>query len=113
MPTHIRFNINMPVLTSKKQFKRSHVTTGETKKPKIQNLSEGPETFVFLVFLGFFWFSNRNPKNHMFFLDLGGNQKTQVFFLFSCSVSGEQPKNPVFFWISVGKPKKHHVFFFF
>ena len=28
--------INMPVLTSKKQFTRSHVTTGETKKTKIR-----------------------------------------------------------------------------
>ena len=40
----------MPVLTSKKQFKRSSVTTGETKRTKIQNLSEGPETFGFFGF---------------------------------------------------------------
>ena len=69
VPNHIRFNINMPVLTSKKQFKRSHVTTGETKKTKIQK-SKIPKLLDFLVFLGFFlffWFSNRNPKYHMFF----------------------------------------------
>ena len=61
VPTHVRFNINMPVLTSKKHFKRPHVTTGETKKTKIQNLSEGPET------VGFFGFPTEIQKNHMFF----------------------------------------------
>ena len=98
VPTHIRFNINMPVLTSKKQFKRSHVTTGETKKPKI--FLRGPKLLDFLVFLRVFWFSNRNPKNHM-------------FFLFSCSVSGEKTKNPVLFWDFCWKTKKHHMFFDF
>ena len=50
---------------------------------KIQNLSEGPETFGFLVFLGFLWFSSRNPKKNMFFLILGGKpKKHRVFFGF-------------------------------
>ena len=69
VPTHVRFSMNMPVLTSKKHFKRPHVTTGKpkTKNPKIQNLSAGPETFGFLDFSRVFLFSNRNPKIHMNF----------------------------------------------
>ena len=43
------------------------VPSAETKEPKNQNLSAGPETFGFFGFPRFFWFSNRNPKNHMFF----------------------------------------------
>ena len=95
------------------------VPSAETKKPKIQNLSERPETFGFFGFPMVFWFSNRNPKkSHVFFWILGGKPKKHRFFLFSCSVSGEKPKNPCvfldfcwkpntmcFFWISVGKQK--------
>ena len=90
-------------------------------KPKNQNLSEGPETFGFFgfprVFLGF---PTEIPKNHMVFLNLGGNRKKSTgCFWFSCSVSGEKPKktlcfldfcwrtkNTIFFWISVWKPRK-------
>ena len=79
VPTHVRFNMNMPVLTSKKHFKRPHVTTGETKKTKIQNLSPVPETFRFVV-PRFFWFSNRNPKIHMIVLILGGKPKNPGIF---------------------------------
>ena len=53
VPTHVRFSINMPVLTSKKHIKRPYDTTAETNKnknPKIQNLSEGLETFEFFGF---------------------------------------------------------------
>ena len=32
------------------------------KNPKIQNLSEGPETFGFFGFPTVIWFSYRNPK---------------------------------------------------
>ena len=84
VPNHIRFNINMPVLTSKKQFKRSHVTTGETKKTKIQK-SKIPKLLDFLVFLGFFLFFlvfQQKPKISHVFLILGGNPKKQVFLLF-------------------------------
>ena len=83
----------------------------KNKNPKIQNLSEGPETFGFFGFPRVFLFSNRNPKNHVVFLDFKWkNQKKHRVFWFSCSVFGEKPKNPCFLdfcW----KTKKHHVLF--
>ena len=100
----------MPVPTNKKQLKRAHVTTGETKNQKSK--LRGPKLSVFLVFLRFFWFSNRNPKNHMFFLDFRWKtKKNTVLFWFSCSVSGEKPKKPCVFLDFCWKTKKHHVFF--
>ena len=49
VPTHVRFNTNMPVLTSKKHFYLLETTLydGGNQKTKIQNLSEGPATFWF------------------------------------------------------------------
>ena len=58
--TQVRFKINLPVLNSKKHLERPCDTTTETKKPKIQSLCEGPETFGFFGFpRGFlvFWVS--------------------------------------------------------
>ena len=77
----------------------------QNQKSKIQNLSEGPETFVFLVFLGF-WFSNRNQKKHRVVLVFHQRPnkkitKNPVLFGFPPKIQ----KNHVFFWISVGKPK--------
>ena len=65
------------------------VSAEGTTKPKIQNLSEGPETF------GFFGF----PRVFCFLTEI---QKKTVFFL----VFHLKSKNHVSFWISVGKPKK-------
>ena len=110
----------MPVLTSKKQFKRSHVTTGKPKKQKSKTLLRGPKLLDFLVFLGFFLvFQQKSKKIAWSFGILGGKPKNTGFFWFSCSPFCEKPKNPVFvldfcwktkktpcvFWISVRKPK--------
>ena len=66
VPTHIRFNINMPVPTNKKQLKRAHVTTGETKNQKSK--LRGPKLSDFLVFLRFFLvFQQKSKKSHGFF----------------------------------------------
>ena len=84
------------------------------QKQKSKIFLRGPKLLDFLVFLGFFWFSNRNPKNHMFFLTLGGNPKNTSCFWFSCSVSGEKPKKTLCFldfcW-KTKNTKNHHVFF--
>ena len=93
----------------------------EPKNPKIQNLFEGPETVGFFGFPRAFWFSYRNPKTTIvFFFGFPTEiQKNQGFFGFSPETYpknkktqgflGFPPKiqkNPVNFWISVGKPKK-------
>ena len=67
VPTHVRFSMNMPVLTSKKHFKRPHVTTGKPKTKNPKTFLRGPKLLDFWIFLGFFLFSNRNPKIHMIF----------------------------------------------
>ena len=73
----------MPVLTSKKQFKRSHVTTGETNNPKIQNLSAGPETFGFFGFPRvFLFFQQKSKKSYVFFDFRSKTKKHRVFFYF-------------------------------
>ena len=84
------------------------------KKTKIQNLSEGPETFGFFGFPRFFGFENRNPQNHLFFLILGGKPKQHRFFLvFLFGLWWKTKKTLCFFWISVGKPKNTMCFFGF
>ena len=82
------------------------------KNPKIQNLSEGLETFGFCGFPSFFLAFQQESKNHMGFWILSGKPKnTRLFLLFVRSLVKKQ-KNPVCFWISVGK-QKHLVFFGF
>ena len=81
------------------------------REPKIQNLSEGPETFGFFCFHRVFWFSNRNPKTHCVFGFPTEIKKTHGFLFFTRNLTKKQkkhvksPKNNVFFWISVGKQK--------
>ena len=90
------------------------VPSAETKKPKIQSLSGGgPKLLEFVVFLGFFWFSNRHPKKNMFFVIFKWKTKKPlgVFGCF-CSASGDKPKNLCFLDFCC-KTKKHCVFFGF
>ena len=80
-------------------------------KPKNQNLSEGPETFGFFgfprVFLGF---PTEIPKNHMVFLNLGGNRKkTQGVFGFLVRSLVKNQKNLLFFSFFL-KNQKHNLF---
>ena len=50
----------------------------------------------------------------MVFLDFcWKTKKTQGFFGFSAGFLAKNQKNLVFFWIFVGKPKKHKVFLVF
>ena len=97
--------------------------TTKPKIQKIQNPSEGPETFGFFGFPRvFFGFPTKiNKKNTWCFLVFQQkSKKTQGFWGFSpeteqenqkkhCVFFGFPPKiqkNHVIFWISVGKPKK-------
>ena len=114
VPTHIRFKLICLYPQARNSSRDHTLRRGKPKKTKIQKsktILRGPKLLDFLVFLGFFGFSNRNPKNHMLFLILGGKPKKHRVFWFSCSVSGE--KNPVLFGISVGKPKNTMCFFGF
>ena len=100
--------------------KKTLGTAEGTTKPKIQNLSEGPETFGFLVFLACFGFPTEIQKNTWCFLVFQHkSKKKHRFFGFSPETEQENQKEPgvflvfhlkskknhVIFWISVGKPK--------
>ena len=94
------------------------LTLSEPKIQKSKTLLRGPKLLDFLVVLGFFWFSNRNPKKHMVFFVFPteiqkhrvfcfspeteqANQKNLCFFGFPPKIQ----KSHVIFWISVGKQK--------
>ena len=98
VPTHARFHINMPVLTSKKHSKTPYGTTTETKKKqknKIQNLSEGPKTFGLFGVPSVFWF---RLNETIAFLDFWWKTtKTRVFWFFGW-VSSENTKQTLCFF---------------
>ena len=116
--TQVRFEINLPVLNSKKHLERPCDTTTETKKPKIQKSKafvKGPKLLDFLVFLGFFWFFGFRPKETMvFFGFLLENQKNTRFFLaFLLGFWRKTKKTLCFFGFLLENQKKHKVFLVF
>ena len=101
--THVRFNINMPVLTSQTHLKRPYDTTTETKKTIIQNLCEGPETFFWLSYV-FLLFGFRLNETIVVFLNFWWKTIKHCFFVFSAGSLVKTPKT-LCCLISVGKQK--------
>ena len=73
------------------------ITRYDGGNQKSKTFLRGPKLLDLLVFLGFFWFSNRNPKTHMVFFDFRWKtKKTQSFFgfLLENQKTLGKPKNP-------------------
>ena len=81
----------------------------QNQKSKIQNLSEGPQTFRFFGFPRVFLvFHQKSQKKHMVFFGFPTEiQKTQGVFAFSPETE-QKNKQTVFFWFPF-KIKKHYV----
>ena len=78
VPTHIRFNIDVPVLTNSqaRNSSRGHTLRGgKPKTPKSQKSKtflRGPKLLNFWVFLGFLVFQQTSEKSHGVFWTFSG-----------------------------------------
>ena len=108
--TEIKNKTKIKVKTKTKTSKYNYVLRAalrlrELKIQKSKTLLRGPKLLVFLVFLvflGLFWFSNRNQtKTHGVFWFSNRNPKNhRVFLVFHQRPNKKTKKKPVFFWFS-------------
>ena len=82
-----KIKVKTKTKTSKYNYVLRAVLALRLREPKTQKsntLLRGPKLLDFLVFLGFFWFSNRNPKKHMVFFGFPAEiqKKHRVFLVF-------------------------------
>ena len=118
VPTHIRFNLNMLYSQARNSSREQALRRGKPKEQKSKIFLRARNFWIF-GFPRVFRFFNRNPKNHMVFLDSRWKtKKHKGFFCFLVRSLVKNQKNPVFFdfcwktkkhnffWISVRKPKK-------